>query len=266
MTINSTPNNLAPTFEVQVCKDGSSTVFSQQFQQCFHNPNGAMTESVYVFFEQGGILELLRAKGDIAVLEIGFGTGLNAWILADYLYSRVPDGNARFYSVEAFPIDIETALACGYSKLIRYPNLPGITRNVFEKLQTKGMHDFELTPRYGLHVFSGLFDDMPQPTEIPDVIFFDAFSPEKNADLWTVDVFKKLADWSSEKTLLTTYCASSPARANMAEAGWHLLKVPGVLGKREITLAALSPERLPEGVGKPVNRERLLERRKNGEI
>ncbi|TNE71344.1 hypothetical protein EP331_09605 [bacterium] len=252
-------------FQVQVCKDGSSTVFSEVFQQCYHNPNGALTESLYVFFEKGGVLETLKQKGDISILEIGFGTGLNAWILGDILNGKVSDGNARFYSVEAFPLDIETALACGYSKVIRYPNLPGITRNIFEKLQTPGMHNFELTPRFSVHVFAGLFKDMPQPPEVPNVIFFDAFSPEKNSDLWGTDVFKRLADWSNDQTLLTTYCASSPARANMVEAGWYIEKVPGVLGKREITLAALNPDSLPEQ-GKTVNRERLLERRKNGEI
>jgi len=251
-------------FIIKPSKDGSSTVFSETYQQCFHNPNGALTESLYVFFEQGKVLEILKNKGDICILEIGFGTGLNAWILGEWLQTKVPDGNARFYSVEKNPIPIEIALACGYSKLVRMPNLPGVTRNTFEKLQKSGLHHFEISHRYDLSVFVGDFSEMPQPPEIPQVIFFDAFSPEKNPDLWTTDVFKKLADWSDENTILTTYCASSSARASMIEGGWHLAKVPGVLGKREITLAALNPELLLDLP--TVNRNRLLERRLNGEI
>lgn len=252
------------SFTIKPCKDGSNTIFSERFQQCFHNPNGALAESLYVFFEKSEVLEYLRAKGDIAILEIGFGTGLNAWLLGELLTTKVTDGNARFYSVERYPIDVETALACGYSRLVRMPNLPGITRNVFEKLQTPGPHTFEINHKFSIHVFSGTFDEMPQPPEVPQVIFFDAFSPEKNPDLWTLDVFKKLASWSNETTLLSTYCASSAARATMAEAGWSIAKAPGVLGKREITLAALNPDLLSNF--ELINTERLLQRRANGEI
>lgn len=251
-------------FTVQVCKDGSSTIFSEHYQQCFHNPNGALTESLYVFFESGNVLDKLKFTGHISILEVGFGTGLNAWILGDWLVSKVPDGNAQFYSVEKNPIPIETALACGYSKILRLPNLPAITRNTFEQLQTPGLHSFEISTRYQLQVFSGDYFDMPKPDFTPDLVFYDAFSPEKNPELWTTEAFLKIKEFSGLQTLLLTYCASSAARASMAEAGWYLAKAPGVLGKREITIATLNPDLLESY--KKINHEKLIERRKAGEI
>ena len=97
-----------------------------------------------------------------------------------------------------------------------------------------------------------------------DFIFHDAFSPEANEELWTLDVFEKLASVSSSNAVLSTYCAASSARAAMAVAGWKIAKAPGALGKREMTVASLNGEKLE--AFKRVNEKRLVERFQAGDF
>jgi tRNA U34 5-methylaminomethyl-2-thiouridine-forming methyltransferase MnmC len=143
--------------------------------------------------------------------------------------------------------------------------------NLAEKLQCH-VHKFRPNPmnrrQLGKHVlfelFIGPFDQQPEPENSYQMILFDPFSPDVNPELWTREVFRKLADWSDPDVLLATYGAASSARAAMAAAGWKVARAPGALGKREMTLAALNPEMLSGW--KRVNEDRLRERYESGEF
>ena len=124
----------------------------------------------------------------------------------------------------------------------------------------KPLDDIEVT----LNLFIGKFEDF-KPVEIQaDFFFHDAFSPEVNQELWTTETFRRLYSIASKEAVLVTYCAASKARAAMAVAGWKLAKTQGALGKREMTVASLSEEKLSEF--KRVNEKRLIERFRNGDF
>lgn len=248
------------------CKDGSDTLFSGQFGQHYHNPNGAVEESRYVFFEQSGLLTRLRNKQPCRIVEIGFGTGLNVLLMADYVQKLGSTDQAHhFYSVEAFPITANDFLALNYGEFVENSDLISDIAQFFEGL-TPGANYICLLGCIHLHVFVGFFEAMPLGMEAVDVIFQDAFSPEVNAELWQPEVFGRLRGISSAEAVLVTYGAASAARAAMAKGGWFVGRTRGALGKREMTVASVS-ERVLTAMGvNRVNEQRLIERWDAGEL
>lgn len=250
---------------IHTTKDGSSTLYSEQFDQYYHNPNGAASESLYVFFEQSGLLSVLETANSLIILEIGFGTGLNFLLLADHLLKNKIDTKIDFYSIEAYPIDKQTASEISFEEHLEEQKIKEVLPDIFDSLKPgmntlKPFQDIDIT----LHLFYGKFEDFSQKKFVADFIFHDAFSPEVNSELWTDSAFKKLADYSHENTIMTTYCAASKARAAMCVADWLVAKTRGALGKREMTIASRSAENLR--AFKRLNESRLAERYRKGDF
>ncbi len=248
---------------VSVTGDGSTTLYSPKFDQHYHNPNGAVSESRIVFFETSGLVNTLSETGHFNIFEMGFGTGLNLILLKDYIERESRQINIDFYSVEAFPVDEETAENLEFGDQLSRHNPNRLLQPIFSGL-TPGLNRFEITENLTLHLFIGTFDRMPDPKQKIDYLFHDPFSPDVNAELWTPAVFRRLHRFSSPKGVLTTYSAASKARAAMAVAGWKVARAPGALGKREMTIASPDKERL--GGFKRVNEERLSVRYHQGDF
>jgi tRNA U34 5-methylaminomethyl-2-thiouridine-forming methyltransferase MnmC len=246
-------------------KDGSSTLYSSQFEQFYHNPNGAVSESKFVFFETSGLLSSIDKMASLTVLEVGFGTGLNFLLLLDLLLDKNLQVPISFFSIEAFPIHPDTARHIDFSTHLNHPELNKLLPDIFGKLKPgmNALTDFE-NSKAELHLFYGDFDDF-QPKELKvDYIFHDPFSPAVNEKLWTKYTFEKLAGFSTPSTVLATYCAASKARGAMCAADWRVARAPGALGKREMTLATRSEEKL-SGF-KRVNEQRLAKRYRAGDF
>ena len=248
-----------------VTKDGSSTFYSNEFGQYYHNPNGSVSESEYVFFEASGLSEVINKRSSITIFEIGFGTGLNFLLLLDYYRKMRSCANITFYSIEAFPLTFEEAKQLDFGKLSENEDMKEILTSIFKELHS-GLNIIHPFPNQNieLRLFIGKFSEFDFSEIKSDFIFQDAFSPEVNSELWTVDAFRKMKFISSNDAVLTTYCASSKARAAMAVAGWCLAKKRGALGKREMTVASISEAKL-EGL-KRVNEKRLVQRFEDGDF
>ncbi len=243
--------------EIRATKDGSSTVYSQRFQQHYHNPNGAVAESRHVFFDQFGVLEKMKSAKEIRILEVGFGTGLNFLLALSYLRELHPEAVLFFESVEAFPLKPEEVPQLGYQhQLENLPEAEEILTEVFCNLKP-GMNSFQFGNAH-LNIWQGTFDTWPISLENADAVFHDPFSPEANPELWTPEVFSKIAIKTAKNGVLTTYCAASKARAAMAKAEWLVARAQGALGKREMTVASRNPESLANF--KRVNEQRLVQR------
>jgi tRNA U34 5-methylaminomethyl-2-thiouridine-forming methyltransferase MnmC len=247
-------------------KDGSTTLYSTRFEQHYHNPNGAVAESRHVFFETSGLPEAISRSPSLNIFETGFGTGLNLLLLLDYLNRAGHETDVTFTSVEAFPVSTQTAAQFDFGDNPFLNRSKPLLVDIFQNLQP-GFNSFQLSDRLTLNLFSGFFNAMFE--KLPyidrfDFIFHDPFSPDVNHDLWIPSVFKKLASASKKEAVLTTYCAATSARAAMAAAGWYVARAQGALGKREMTIASLSSEKL-SGF-KRVNEKRLIKRYEKGDF
>ena len=250
--------------DLKTTRDGSHTLFSHRFNQHYHNPNGAVAESKHNFFETNGLYDALKTESDLTILEVGFGTGLNLLLLMDALIEFNSSARVRYYTIEAFPIDAETAADFNYSGYLSNPELSDKIPPIFDNLKD-GLNSFQLTDRLEVTVFNGFFKDFPDKNLKADFIFHDAFSPDVNEELWSGETFKKLKSLSSPNVILTTYSSASKAKGAMAWAGWKIAKAQGALGKREMTVAALDAERL-KGLERVNNEEHLSKRYEQGDF
>ena len=245
-------------------EDGSDTVYNPDFDEHYHNRHGAISESEHVFFEALGIQQALTRQRPIRLFETGFGTGLNLLLLLRYCKQYNFRGSIFYHTVEAFPLDAKLFNRLNMEESFTYT--PWVAR-IFENLQS-GFNSFYFADGFELNltIYRGYMDSLDYPSTTPlfDFIWHDAFAPETNTELWNHRVFGKLYRLSSDRCLLSTYAASSSARAGMCAAGWYVARRPGALGKREMTLVAKHP-RLLEG-HKLVNKERLAQRYRNMEF
>lgn len=256
--------------EIRATGDGSTSLYSPAFDQLYHNPNGAVAESRHVFFDTSGLTDAIQSYERLTLFETGFGTGLNLLLVLDLLEKTNSACRVDFYSVEAFPIRPELVNDFAFN------NESGLTgslfhlRQIFERIEP-GLNRFVITKQLTLYLFYGTFDaffeENRELTHLPNAVDFflhDPFSPDKNPELWTPDVFEKLMEAGSSSCMLSTYCAASSARAALAVAGWKVARARGALGKREMTVASPDPERLDEF--KRVNEKRLAERYRRGDF
>jgi tRNA U34 5-methylaminomethyl-2-thiouridine-forming methyltransferase MnmC len=242
---------------IEECRDGSHTVYSETYNQFYHNPNGAVAESIHVFFETSGLLDVLRSGKPVNVLEIGFGTGLNALLLADFKLVLGSTSPVLFQSVEAFPISVEVAGSLNYARYLNNPELGSHLVPICSQLQQESVQ-YNILPDMKIRVFRGAVEDADFGDEAYNIVFHDPFSPEVNAELWSNEMFVRLRSCCSNDAVLVTYCAATKARGAMAVGGWLVARAPGALGKREMTIAALDAEKL--GSFLRLNERRLIER------
>ena len=251
-------------------KDGSTTLFSENFQQYYHNPNGALSESELVFFSSNGLNQRIQASnGPIHIFEMGFGTGLNFLLAAHKMIEADNSHALHFYSVEAYPITSELANGFTYPITWAKPELNTWLPEVFSGLNQR-WNTFQPDPSWPiyLHLYVGYLKEIQTQMKLNhpiDYYFHDAFSVEQNPECWTDDVFMSYQNWGHAESILSTYAAASRIRAAMAAADWKVFKAPGALGKREMTLACH-----PNSKAQPVNltpcpNERLKNRWFGGE-
>jgi tRNA U34 5-methylaminomethyl-2-thiouridine-forming methyltransferase MnmC len=207
--------------------DGSPTVFSEKFGEQYHSLNGALTESLHVFIDKGFNAS---EKTNLKVLEIGMGTALNVYLT---FHEALRQSKSVFYeTIEKYPLPIEiinhllVALSKGfepeYLRLIH--ELPWEKENkmneyfTLQKLQTD-LLDYTSNKQF-------------------DVIYFDAFSPQRQPEMWSQEIFNKLFALTADEGKLVTYCAQGEVRRSMQRAGYICERLPGPPGKREMLRAS----------------------------
>ncbi len=267
-----------------ITRDGSPTLYSERFDQHYHNMAGALTESRHVFFERTGLIRALESHRDFTVFETGFGTGLHLLLLEWLRRESGSRSHIRFYSVENYPVDDVLIRQMEYPVL--FPGMDHFITKLQELadvLHSASSGDFvrlecaddalsgsgskigdtesgDDSPRLSAAIFRGDFYDLKSSQVRQPVHFFlhDAFSPKANPELWSQNAFAKLHALADKKAVLGTYASATEARAAMILAGWHVARCAGPPGKREMTLA--SPDETMLSGHKRVNEHRLRER------
>lgn len=214
--------------EFFVTEDGSHTLFVPEIDECYHSSHGAVQESMHIFIKTG-----LKqcAKQEINILEIGFGTGLNAFLTM--LEAEKTQKMIHYTTLELFPVETEKACRLNYPELVSPEN-----KSAFEQLHTSSWNErIQITQHFELLKIETDFTSYNFQDTF-DVIFFDAFSPEKQPEMWTEKQFIKLYQSSNNDAVLTTYCAKGAVRRAMQQAGFRVERLPGPPGKREMLRAS----------------------------
>lgn len=213
--------------EVQLTADGSHTLFVPEMDEHYHSVNGAVQESQHVFIEAG--LHHLGRK-TVTILEIGFGTGLNAFLTL--LDSAATQSFVRYYSFELYPLRTEVVEALNYGEIICADK-----KETFRALHTaKWNQPVKITEHFTLNKIEGDSNREKLPEGI-DLVYFDAFAPDKQPEMWNQEIFNKLFAAMNPGGILTTYCAKGVVRRMMKEAGYTVERIPGPPGKREMLRA-----------------------------
>lgn len=208
--------------------DGSHTLFSEQFQVTYHSHHGSLQESNTIFINAG--LRYLMEKGyeSIRIFEMGFGSGLNA--LLSYLFGKEEDIEINYTGIEAYPIDLETAQKLNYVEIL---GLDTKSKKVFEDMHRLASF---AEASFQFNKIIDRIEDTSIQTQF-DVVFYDAFSPDSQANLWEEELMSKMYDALNPGGILVTYCAKGAFKRALKSCGFIVEALPGPKGKREITRA-----------------------------
>lgn len=205
--------------------DGSSTLFSEEHQDTFHSRNGAWQESEHIFIKSG--LLFLKNKSSLRILEMGFGTGLN--VLLTFIHGR--DVDIELTTIEKNPLDGEIV------SHLSFPQMNTNDRDVFQCIHDSPWNQkVQISEKFVLIKEHVALEDFRSDKKF-DLIYFDAFSPKVQPELWSLEVFQYLKQICSSGAVLVTYSSSGFVRRNLEMAGFSVEKIPGPQGKREIIRA-----------------------------
>ncbi len=211
--------------------DGSKTILLEDWQEQYHSIHGAIQEAYHVFIKHG--LEAVDTE-DLAILEMGFGTGLNT--LITYLESQKRQVHIRYYGIEAYPVPREELELLNYPEMLRSPGLERIFMQI---------HDIPWEETRALAANFSLTKKRMDFHEVADseqyhLIYFDAFGPRVQPELWTPELFQKMYDALLPNGILVTYSAKGSVRRALEHCGFKVERLPGPPGKREM-LRAIKP-------------------------
>jgi tRNA U34 5-methylaminomethyl-2-thiouridine-forming methyltransferase MnmC len=214
--------------------DGSDTVFIPEMNVSYHSKHGAIQESLHVFIDAGfrywSSLNPERQSKDqlINVFEMGFGTGLNAFLTAIEAEERRI--KVYYEAVEQFPLSKEEVDGLNYTSALNNENLFRKVHECKWDEETK-LNDFFTLKKVNENLIN-------YSTNQPfDLIYYDAFAPTAQPELWREEVFKKLHSMLLPDGILVTYCSKGSVRRAMQAAGFNVEKIQGPPGKREMVRA-----------------------------
>jgi len=217
------------SLKITTTEDGSNTIYSEQYQDHYHSTNGAIQEAHHIFIENG----LKQVEGKfINVLEVGFGTGLNA--LCTFNYANQNNIKVNYIGIEPHKLDLETIKSLNYSDFFKDDNI----KYSFHQMHILPFdYPHYISDNFILNVINAPLQEVHLQTSIFDIVYFDPFKPSTHQDLWTKDIFVKIFHSLNVNGILMTYSTNSEVRKALVEAGFCVDKIPGPAGKREITRA-----------------------------
>lgn len=211
--------------------DGSHTLRLAGVDEQYHSINGAVQESLHVFIN-AGLEMVIDDFQPLHILEIGLGTGLNALLTAR---KSIEDNRVVFYdSIEPFPLDEELIKRLNYTVLFN----DTVALQAFDLIHNADEKEFKnLENLFHIRCFQQMIQECNLESEHYHLVYFDAFGPDTQPEMWTEEIFDKLSNSMKSGAVLVTYCAKGAVRRAMKSAGFNVEKLPGPPGKREITRA-----------------------------
>jgi tRNA U34 5-methylaminomethyl-2-thiouridine-forming methyltransferase MnmC len=213
--------------DIIVTEDGSHTLFSPRFGEIYHSRKGAIAESMHVYIRHGlAACEL----SEVHVFEMGFGSGLNA--LLSWKFAEENKLKIHYTGLELFPVPNDITSQINYGLL-----LPGYEEKFKLLHESHWGKAVTLSENFTITKLNESLSDMIPPQTKFNVVYFDAFAPTRQPELWTGDIFKKVYKMMAYGGILTTYCSKTVVRKDMISAGLRVEKLQGPQGKRDMVRA-----------------------------
>lgn len=210
---------------IRQTKDGSLTIYLPHIDEHYHSIHGAYTESMHVFIQNGLLKKLAEDKYEINILEIGLGTGLNVLL-------TIENGKKRkitYTGLEPYPLEENILQQVYFEK--------GYSAKVFSEIHHSNFNEtIGLAENFDFLKSKQRLEDF-KPVVKYDLIYFDAFGPRVQPEIWSLENFQKLYLATSPGGILVTYCSKGDVRRTMILAGFIVEKLPGPPGKREMLRA-----------------------------
>jgi tRNA U34 5-methylaminomethyl-2-thiouridine-forming methyltransferase MnmC len=212
--------------------DGSTTIHLEEWNEQYHSTHGAIQEAIHVFIKSGLYhIQHTVNPDQIHILEIGFGTGLNAFIT--YLEAQKQQLSINYHGVEAYPVASAEITQLNYISELKAEN----DSSTFEKMHACNWEqEISISENFQLKKRQQFFTEIEDIAQF-NLIYFDAFGARVQPELWTVAIFQKMYDALKNNGVLVTYSAKGSARRAMQEVGFTVERLPGPPGKREMLRA-----------------------------
>lgn len=227
-----------PKVQLIETRDGSSSLLLPEMNETYHSTHGAVTESKYVFVKMG-LLHWLSLNPDAAetrILEVGFGTGLNTWLTLTEVEAH-KNVYVQFTSLEKFPLDANIISQLNYTR-----ESDNIDRSLFNNIHNAKWNEIHnITDRFELLKWKGDIADFPTHQDKFDIIYFDAFAPSRQPEMWSPEVLTKMYQLLNSGGIFVTYCAQGQFKRDLKSAGFDLEELPGPPGKKEMTRGIKPP-------------------------
>lgn len=213
--------------KIEQTTDGSLTVLNMETGSTYHSRHGAVAESMHVFIDTGLRPLLIQNPTRARILEMGFGTGLNALLTAQAVSDS--DIMIDYHALEAYPLPEKI-----WREVVAHQT---VDKHLFHAIHEAAWNESaSISPQFMLTKHHQRLQEFEMP-EAFDLIYYDAFEPNTQPELWTVDVFQKLFALTAVGGVLVTYCAKGDVRRAMQAAGYMVDRLPGPPFKREMLRA-----------------------------
>lgn len=213
-------------------EDGSSTIYSESVDDTYHSIHGAITESKMVYIENGFCYTADIFKEEIRVFEVGFGTGLNAFLTAIECQNR--NTKVYYHAVEAFPVDFSLIQNLNYSKIVNQDTSHSIFVNMHNCNWDKKVKINEFFSLYKEH---GKLEGVKIIPNSYNLVYYDAFGPSKQSEMWTFEMIEKVCLGIQKKGVFVTYSTCGELKRMLVKLGFNIEKLQGPPGKREVLRA-----------------------------
>lgn len=217
--------------KIIVTGDNSKTLLIPALGETYHSTKGALTESKHVFIKEG--LFQFDLKEPIKILEMGFGTGLNVMTTLEAI-SPLNSAKIDYHTIEKYPLSLEEVRLTNYDDLFESQSLKSEFTLIHE---VKWNEAFAIRKNFKLTKMKGDLASLSLELNHYDLIYYDAFGPKVQPDLWSEKIMNKMFDCLKLNGILVTYCAQGQFKRNLKKAGFKVESIPGPPGKREMTRA-----------------------------
>lgn len=236
-----------------VSADGSNTLKLLDYDECYHSSNGACAEALHIYIKCG--LEWLSGgNSGIAIYDIGLGTALNCMVALAWqqnlLAAGKPAPHLHFNGIEKYPIELQETLSLNFPEHLAelFTTIPlARLKEWFYRIHSCNWEeDVEIAPQFILKKHCGDITSVDGSyfasnkfSSSPCVVFYDTFSPATQPQLWSKDIFCKIADNVAHGSILTTYCSKGIVKQALRDAGFTVERLAGPPGKRHIVRAVV---------------------------